>query len=146
MGQLEKIVVGIDGSAESVEALRQAWMLAQPFDARIEVVTCWEFPSLYDGYLTMQAEEFLAAANKVLGSAIGSAFGTETPHNVTTRVLEGNPKSVLLEVSKNADMLVVGRRGHGVASGQVFGSVSAFCVAHAQCPVLVVHAPKPDTK
>ena len=53
--EFKKIVVGVDGSEESVEALRQAQTLAEPLGAR---VTCWEFPQLYDGYVTMRAEDF----------------------------------------------------------------------------------------
>lgn len=140
---LAKILVAVDGSEASVEALRWARELAGPFNAQIEAVTCWEFPQLYDGYVTMRPDDFAESAAKVMEGAVRRVFGPETPRNLTTQVVQGNPKSTLTELSKGKDMLMVGRRGRSVVAGQLFGSVSAFCAAHAQCPVLVVHAPKP---
>ena len=70
------------------------------------------------------------------------AFGPETPDNVEVRLAQGHPRHVLIEESKSADMLVLGRRGHGGFGGLLLGSVSSACVAHAHCPVLVVHSPE----
>ena len=58
------------------------------------------------------------------------------------RLVQGHPRSTLIEESKSADMLVLGRRGHGGFGGLLLGSVSSACVAHAHCPVLVVHGPE----
>lgn len=137
---LKRILVGVDGSEASVEALQHAHQLAGPFSADIEAVTCWEYPPLYDGYVMIQPGDFAEAASRRMDDALRRAFGSEVPRNVSARVLEGNPKSILLELSSGADMLVVGRRGHSTVAGQIFGSVSSYCTAHAACPVLVVHA------
>ncbi|MBF4992578.1 universal stress protein [Arthrobacter gandavensis] len=138
---LERILVGVDGSEASVEALQRARQLAEPFGAEIQAVTCWEYPQLYDGYVTIKPEDFADAASHRMDDALAKAFGTEVPRNVSARTEEGNPKSVLTDLSRSADMLVVGRRGHSTMAGQVFGSVSSYCSAHASCPVLVVHVP-----
>ncbi|GAA1499097.1 universal stress protein [Paeniglutamicibacter kerguelensis] len=50
---MTKIIVGVDGSEASLEALRKASYLAEPLNAQIEAVGCWEFPRMYDGYLMM---------------------------------------------------------------------------------------------
>lgn len=50
----------------------------------------------------------------------------------------GPPAKVLVQESRDAQLLVVGRRGRGGFLAQVMGSVSGACVAHAHCPVLVV--------
>lgn len=137
-----KIIVGVDGSAASVEALRQAQVLADPMNAEIEAIACWEFPQMYDGYVIMGIEGFEESARKTLDEAVMAAFGPESPANVRTRLVQGEPKSSLIEASKKADMLIVGRRGRGTFGGLHLGSVSSSSIAHAKCPVLVVHAPE----
>jgi nucleotide-binding universal stress UspA family protein len=54
------------------------------------------------------------------------------------QVIEGPPARVLIDASQNADLLVVGSRGHGAFAGMLIGSVSQHCVHHASCPVVVV--------
>lgn len=70
------------------------------------------------------------------------AFGADTPANVESRLIQGHPRPTLIEASKDADLVVVGRRGHGGFGGMLIGSVSSALVAHAHCPVLVVHSPE----
>lgn len=57
-----------------------------------------------------------------------------------TVVQERHPADVLVELSSDADLLVVGSRGRGGFSELVLGSVSHACVLHATCPVVVVHS------
>jgi nucleotide-binding universal stress UspA family protein len=140
------IVVGVDGSAASVEALRQAQRLAVPLRAEVEATACWEYPRMRDGYLIMGIEGFAERAGMILDEAIAAAFGPEKPANVTRRLVEGPARATLIEASRTADLLVVGRRGRGGFGGLLLGSVSSACVAHARCPVLVVHAPPDDGK
>ena len=82
------------------------------------------------------------AAGNVLREAVEKAFGPAVPGNVVPRLLRGHPREMLIQASKDSDMIVVGRRGHGGFGGLLLGSVSSACVAHAHCPVLVVHAPE----
>ena len=57
---------------------------------------------------------------------------------VTRHLVSGHPAPVLIEASRHAALLVVGRSGHGGFAGMVIGSVSQHCVSHAACPVVVV--------
>lgn len=139
---IRRIVVGVDGSDASVEALRQAQQLAGPLSAAIIAMACWDVPPVYDGYVAMGIDDFDVRAGEILESTVTKAFGEDLPANVETRLVQGHPRRVLLDESKTADLLVLGRRGHGGFGGLLLGSVSSALVAHAHCPVLVVHAPE----
>ncbi|OOP65040.1 universal stress protein UspA [Arthrobacter sp. SRS-W-1-2016] len=137
-----RIVVGVDGSEASVEALRQAQSLAVPLGAQVIATAYWEFPQVYGGYVAMGIDDFEESANQVLKESLAKVFGPELPDYVVSRVVRGHPRESLIEASREADMIVLGRRGHGGFGGLLLGSVSSACVAHAHCPVLVVHAPE----
>ena len=57
---------------------------------------------------------------------------------VSVNVLTGSAREVLVEASKDADLLVVGSHGHSAVGGLMIGSVSAYCIHHAAVPVVVV--------
>ncbi len=139
-----KIIVGVDGSDASVEALRQGQRIALALNAPLEAWGCWEMPLGYEGYLAMGVDGFAHDAEERLDKAVVEAFGTEKPRNVSSRLVQRPPRAGLVEGSKHASLLVVGRRGHGGFGGLLLGSVSSACVAHAHCPVLVVHSPEKD--
>lgn len=134
-----KIVVGVDGSDSSVQALRFAARLAPAVDARIHAVACWDFPQIYAGYVPPDFDAFEGAAAKTLAEALGKAFGPDLPVNISQELIRGPAPAKLIEAGADAVMLVVGRRGHGGVMGMHLGSVSSACVSHAACPVLVVH-------
>lgn len=138
----DKIVVGVDGSDASVEALRQAHRLASALGTSVEGLICWDFPAGHEAYEMMGQDGFSHQASEILQVAMTKAFGPELPGNVRTRLVLGAARQSLIDVSRFASLLVVGRRGHGGFNGLLLGSVSAACVAHAHCPVLVVHAPE----
>ncbi|MET1064444.1 MAG: universal stress protein [Arthrobacter sp.] len=140
--EIRTIVVGVDGSDASVEALRQAQALAVPLSAALLALASWDVPPVYDGYVAMGIDDFDVRAGQILQEAVEKAFGAETPANVKTVLVQGHPRQTLIEASRDADLVVVGRRGHGGFGGMLIGSVSSALVAHAHCPVLVVHSPE----
>jgi nucleotide-binding universal stress UspA family protein len=97
---------------------------------------------VYDGYVAVGINDFDVRAGEILDESVVKAFGAEKPANVESRLVQGHPRNTLIEASRDADMLVVGRRGHGGFGGLLLGSVSSAMVAHAHCPVLVVHTPE----
>lgn len=101
-------------------------------------IACWEYPRMYDGYVIPGIEGFEERAGQILDESIAKAFGPETPANVSPRLVQGPARDTLIAESRNADILVVGRRGHGGFGGLLVGSVSSACIAHAHCPVLVI--------
>lgn len=132
----QRIIVAVDGSEASVAALRVARALAEPLGVPVEAWACWDVPAGYGVYLAVGIEGFKYAAEQVLSQAIRDAFG-EQPPSVHSRTVRGKPGPVLIDASRTASLLVVGRRGHG---SFVLGSVSSTLASHAHCPVLVVHA------
>ena len=136
------IVVGVDGSEASIEALRYAHSLAVPLAAKVVALACWDVPQVYDGYVAMGIDDFDVRAGEILEESVERALGPEPAGLVETRLVQGHPRHALIEASRSADMLVLGRRGHGGFGGLLLGSVSSALVAHAHCPVLVVHTPE----
>lgn len=135
------IVVGVDGSESSNNALRWAARLAPALGATIHAIVAWEYPIVFgiDGGapLISKPDEI---AKEILGKSLDSVFGKERPAGLTGSISQGHPTFVLEDASKNAEMLVVGSRGLGGFSGLLLGSVSSACAERAKCPVLVVHA------
>jgi nucleotide-binding universal stress UspA family protein len=138
-----KIVVGVDGSQPSIEALRWAIRQAELTGASIEAVIAWQFP-ITAGGLGWAAESGFDDINyeDLSAKALdGVLKDVNPPASVTIhrRVVDGNPAAVLIDAAADADLLVVGNRGHGAFADALIGSVSERCVRHARCPVLVVH-------
>lgn len=135
------IVVGVDGSVGSVDALRWAIRQAQATGAQVRAVAAWQMPVSFDYEPTFHDFGWKALAQKNADAAVAEATTSRQPVTVTTKVVHGHPGTALVDDSREADLLVVGSRGHGTAVGMLLGSVSLYCVHHATCPVVVVHAP-----
>jgi nucleotide-binding universal stress UspA family protein len=134
-----RIVVGVDGSAHSEQALRWAASLAAAFGARLEAVTAWDVPTSY-GFASVPPDWDPAGdMRKVLDETVRAVFGDQPPPGLHRQVREGGAAKVLIEASQGAIMLVVGSRGHGGFAGLLLGSVSSNVAEHAPCPVLVIH-------
>jgi nucleotide-binding universal stress UspA family protein len=138
-----QIVVGIDGSPSSNEALDWAILQAQLTGAVLQAVTAWEYPVSF-GYIAPYGDDFdpEAQARSVLDTAITTAMDGSPPIEIRRVVGEGHPARMLVDASKDASLLVVGSRGHGEFAGMLLGSVSEYCVAHADCPVVVIRRPE----
>ncbi|MDQ7908997.1 universal stress protein [Phytohabitans sp. ZYX-F-186] len=132
-----RIVVGIDGSEASKDALRWAVRQAKLTGAPIEAVMAWEFPAYY-GWAPADDFDLAEVSRDALRAAVDDALGVERTAQVRQVVAEGNPARVLIDAAKDASLLVVGSRGHGGFAGALLGSVSQHCAQHAPCPVVVV--------
>jgi nucleotide-binding universal stress UspA family protein len=133
------IVVGVDGSESSIEACRWAIKEARLRGSRLKIVTAWNWPSGYGYPMPMPPGLDLALEAKrvqqdVLGDLGDFALGVE----IEEQVVQGHPYEVLVRVSRDAAMLVVGHRGFGEFLAFFVGSVTERVVAHAHCPVVVV--------
>ncbi len=132
-------MVGVDGSDPSKQALRWAVRQAKLTGAAVEACYVWHIPPT-DGWAPMfdVGEDLAKAAEQVLADAVAEVIGEPPVVTVHRRVIEGNPAAVLLKASGDADLLVLGSRGHGGFVGALLGSTSQHCVHHAACPVVVI--------
>jgi len=141
----ERIIVGVDGSPSSKEALKWAVRQAGLTGGAVEAVIAWHYPAMYGGYgwvpvSAVEPVEFDEIAAKTVAEAVTESVGPAGAVRVTTTVVEGNPAQVLLDVAKGADLLVVGSRGHGGFAGALLGSVGQHCAIHSPCPIVIVHS------
>jgi nucleotide-binding universal stress UspA family protein len=141
---MSKIVVGVDGSAGSRAALRWAHEEARLRGASLEVVTVWQFPVMTSlpAFGAMPPPEDMSgeAEANLLRSLAAEGIASGDDVAVTTVVAEGAAAPALLDAATDAELLVVGSRGHGGFTGLLLGSVSQQCVSHGPCPVVVVRA------
>jgi nucleotide-binding universal stress UspA family protein len=138
-----RIVVGVDGSPASVDALRWAAGQADLIGAAVEAVISWEYPSTSGMEFGSLDIDWAENARAALADALDVALG-EDAGRVTGTVTRGHPAEVLVAAAQGADLLVVGSRGHVALPGRLLGSVSEHVAARASCPVVVVrHVPDP---
>jgi nucleotide-binding universal stress UspA family protein len=135
------VVVGVDGSDASKDALRWAVRYARMAGTTVQVITAWYFPASYGWAPTpLIAEVDLEADARIAQKQVlEDVIATDGPVTVQTQIVQGPPALMLLRAAADADLLVVGSRGHGAFAGMLLGSVSEHCVHHAPCPVVVVH-------
>ena len=139
---VRRIVVGVDGSAESVTALRWAARYAAATGARVRALHAWHYPGAVGGPPTGHTPEPVRAQteehmHEILDAAIAKACEGQDPAVVEKVTAYGHPAQALIEASREADLLVVGKQGHGAFTGMLVGSVSIHCVTGAFCPVVV---------
>jgi nucleotide-binding universal stress UspA family protein len=144
-GRTELVVVGVDGSPESQAALAWAVRYAGAIGARLRAVLAWHYPStagsppsgVAPASVTSEVEQ---SRYEILAKAIAATCGDEPALEIERKVVYGHPAQVLIDESKEADLLVVGHTGHGGFTGMLLGSISTHAVTHAACPVTVVRA------
>ncbi len=135
---MDRIVVGVDGSATAAQALAWAADLADRTGACLRAVMSWE-----DHYADMWVPgsgvgvDRLTVTRRALEHAVGRVARDHPSVSMELSPVEGPPARTLVAAADDADLLVVGSRGHGGLAGTLLGSVSLYCVTHAPCPVVV---------
>ncbi len=142
---MARIVVGIDASDPSLDALRWALDEARLRGAELELVHAFPRPELVGMTMVVTLpsdDELRAASEQVLAEALERVGGAgDVP--VTRRVETGGPAAVLVGAAEGADLLVVGARGLGGFKGLLLGSVTQQVIAQAPCPVVVITPERP---
>ena len=143
MRQWKRIVVGVDGSPASRTALEWAGDEAVRHGSELVVLTAWlpVPPPLAGTSSTLPTHGLTDAgetAKELLMAAVRDVLGEDPPVLVQPQVKEGNAAKLLIDLSEDADLVVVGAHGHGGFAGMLLGSVSQHVAAHAKCTVVVV--------
>ncbi|TDC39276.1 universal stress protein [Micromonospora sp. 15K316] len=126
------VVVGVDGSEQSLVALGFAAERAAARRVRLWVVRAWSPEAAGD------ADEAVAAERAALAESLAPWQRTFPQLDAVVEVTAGAPASLLVEASDGAQLVAVGTRGRGGLRGMLLGSVSQQLVQHARCPVGVV--------
>lgn len=141
------IVVGFDGSEPSQAALDWAMDEARQRNGQLRFVTAWNKPPMawYPAVLETAAGEIAAeeSPEHIARTLQAEALKAAADGGVTASgqlVDTHSPASAILDAAKDADLIVVGSRGHGGFPGLHMGSVSTQVVNHAPCAVLVVQS------
>jgi nucleotide-binding universal stress UspA family protein len=141
-----RVVVGVDGSPGSIAALDWAIQEAGLRGIGVHVVMAWQRQRAYGSANmfgramdpTFDTEESLASAAAEEAVHLAEETRKERDVPMTWATVEGHPATALLAVVEDADILVVGSRGHGGFVSALLGSVSQYVVSHARCPVVVI--------
>jgi nucleotide-binding universal stress UspA family protein len=143
-GLVGVVVVGIDGSEGAAYALDYAIKEAAAHGHRMRLVSAWEIPAsvLTSGVASREFyEEFEKQAAKAAREAALRVAELEPSVRCEEVVVEGQAAKALLAGAVGADLLVVGRRGHGTFREMLLGSVSRQLTVHAKCPLVLVPPP-----
>jgi nucleotide-binding universal stress UspA family protein len=137
------IIVGVDGSGHSHRALIRAIKEAVVHHAPLTVVTVHQAVVGFGGGAVVYPEDKIEterareAAQAETDKALAEV-GEPRPESVIVTAVHGFPTEVLIDASRDADMVVLGSRGVGGFGRLLMGSVTSQVAHHAACPVLIV--------
>lgn len=137
------IVVGVDGSAESMAAVDWAALTADRHEARLTVLGAYMTPppATMSATIGVSIADLRADARDAVERAVARLDGAwPGGHMVDQRIVHGAPAYVLAQRSASSDLVVVGRRGLGTWDRAMLGSVSGALAASAPGPVAVIPA------
>jgi nucleotide-binding universal stress UspA family protein len=143
MTDIKRMVVGVDGSGCSYRAMQWAHTVATEHGADLLVVTTWRpqqiSPATPGGMFVAATDVHpKKLAEEALSDALATLPASSATSAVRHEVIEGIAAKVLIDLSSEADLVVVGSQGHGAFAGMLLGSVSQHLVSHASCTVVVV--------
>ena len=136
-----RIVVGLDGSSASEEALEFACRRAQATGEKVSAVRAAKVGSVQidrRGNLSDDLGAYLARQDEQLAASIAEAVTAYPDVDIAPELIALSPAVALVETSRTASLVVVGSRGLNAFTGMLLGSVSHEVLQRAHCPVAVV--------
>ncbi|NUT91962.1 MAG: universal stress protein, partial [Saccharothrix sp.] len=135
------VVVGVDGSPASEDAVDFAFEAASARGVPLKAVHAWSdflVDGPYGSRLTVDWAQVEAAEQRLLAERLAGRAEKYPDVVVQRLVVRDRPVRALLAEAEGAGLLVVGSRGHGGFTGMLLGSTSQALVHHATCPLAVV--------
>jgi nucleotide-binding universal stress UspA family protein len=137
----QRIVVGIDGSELSAQALLWAVRQSRFTGAEVVAVTAWEVSPLIYLAPTSTEADYERDAVLVLDRVVAQVQAEHPDVPIAKALVEGRAGIALSKAATGATLLVVGSHGRKEFPRMHIGSVAGYCVHHAPCPVLVFRGP-----
>jgi nucleotide-binding universal stress UspA family protein len=140
------VVVGFDGSTVALSAVHYGAQEAQRRGSGLRIVHALGWPVILPPFHAPYDQHDQGPRAAMLDLLAKTAREVETEHPgvpVSTRLIDGSPGEVLVDASREAQLLVLGHRGLGGFAGLLVGSVAAQVAGHARCPVVVVRGDRP---
>jgi nucleotide-binding universal stress UspA family protein len=130
------VVVGVDGSDGSRDALSWAADQAELTGSALRAVATWRWPN----YLTLKPPgvDLEADARQTVRDMVTPVQAAHPSLVISEDVVQGPAGPALLSKAEDASLLVVGARGRAAFPGMLLGSVAEYCVRNGPCPVVVV--------
>jgi nucleotide-binding universal stress UspA family protein len=140
------VVIGIDESDQSTRALAEAFDIAATLHAPLTVVHMWEIGAAVgmgdlggEGAMDWQLLDVLQTQQRQRMDELVEPFASKYRNAHVSKVFQDvSPAKGLTDLSREAQLVVVGSHGRGKLADSIFGSVSQNLIHHAECPVLVV--------
>ena len=135
------ILVGVDGSREALQAAEWAAARAKLNNAQLQLVCAYALPSytaasMESGFAVIDNDVIRASAQTVVDETLTHL--AKLGYQAEGRVEPGDPTAVLVQLSEQADLIVVGTRGTGGFADRLLGATSSALPAYSRCPVVVV--------
>jgi len=147
-----KVLLAIDGSAYSEATVKELISRSWPLQTAVRVISvAHPTPLITDPIMVLTAahveslkEEQQRASRDV--AKVADEIAKKVPGlQVSTQVLEGSPKKMIVEEAERwgADLILVGSHGHGPVERFLLGSVAQSVAVHARCSVEIVRSQRP---
>jgi nucleotide-binding universal stress UspA family protein len=151
--QKGRVVVGIDQSEASHDALDVAFGEARRRQAVLVALHAWRLPTAYDDidYSRIAVDEWMSMAGEEIEKTLAPFREVYPDVEVEVDLRHEYAGPALLGETEEADLIVVGRRGHGAPLGIYLGSLARLLIREAKCPVEVTpqhprHAPAAEER
>ncbi|MGH3333764.1 MAG: universal stress protein [Nocardioidaceae bacterium] len=144
--EFARVVVGLDGSAPSKDALALAFQAAADREAKLTVLHAWKLASGYDDIIAsrVMVDDWLKHAGAQMDEIVAPWRELYPDVEVEIDLRHQYPAHALVGATEGADLIVVGRRGHGAPLGIYLGSIARTLIREARCPVEIAPHHRPE--